>query len=360
MIAADRSLVGTLRIRDPLGDPVATRMRAELQLGTLALRPPGLPPAAVLVIRGLSDPLPGRLRLASGELHPPDEWAAALQSSLAVLARRARRPAWEEVPSTAEAVVFADRAELLACLASDWRRGLLRERWWWRGPLLPAGPPATAALGASFSACPEDAPAAFELLAKRGEAVDFVARLAPAEGRAVGGRVAAAFGAEWLAGVLGVADLSARRAPRSPPAAPGKASSDPREMTSGLVQAVLRIVPEALRPDLSHEQRALLALVLLVARRPDLARTREPSPAAVPGPAPTSRWPRQGRSEAAALVPSARPHPRRGRRRLRRQDEPHGGAPGLPPKPDPPGPSEGGPAIARRRAAGPAGESEAS
>ena len=131
-------------------------------------------------------------------------------------------------------------------------------------------------------------------------------------------------------------------------------------MTSGLVQAVLRIVPEALRPDLSHEQRALLALVLLVARRPDLARTREPSPAAVPGPAPTSRWPRQGRSEAAALVPSARPHPRRGRRRLRRQDEPHGGAPGLPPKPDPPGPSEGGPAIARRRAAGPAGESEAS
>ncbi len=57
---------------------------------------------------------------------------AALQSALNELARDAARPARGAVPAQAAAVVFADRAELLACLACDWCAGRAAERWWWR------------------------------------------------------------------------------------------------------------------------------------------------------------------------------------------------------------------------------------
>ena len=36
------------------------------------------------------------------------------------------------IPANAEAVIFADQAELLACLASDWCEGSITTHWWWQ------------------------------------------------------------------------------------------------------------------------------------------------------------------------------------------------------------------------------------
>jgi hypothetical protein len=63
---------------------------------------------------------------------PPPHWEQALRDELDSLAHRAHRPARERVPLSAEAVLFDDSAELLACLASDLCNGVIGERWWWR------------------------------------------------------------------------------------------------------------------------------------------------------------------------------------------------------------------------------------
>ena len=46
--------------------------------------------------------------------------------------RQAARPALGAVPAGAEAVIFEDAAELLACLAGEWCEGSASTHWWWR------------------------------------------------------------------------------------------------------------------------------------------------------------------------------------------------------------------------------------
>jgi hypothetical protein len=54
-----------------------------------------------------------------------------LDNTLGAEASAAARPAGGAVPANANAVLFADRAELLACLARDWCAGNAGVGWWW-------------------------------------------------------------------------------------------------------------------------------------------------------------------------------------------------------------------------------------
>jgi hypothetical protein len=56
-----------------------------------------------------------------------DHFASLLDAETSAAAR----PARDAVPANANAVFFADRAEMLACLARDWCRGNLGAAWWW-------------------------------------------------------------------------------------------------------------------------------------------------------------------------------------------------------------------------------------
>ena len=60
------------------------------------------------------------------------EWEEGVRAALDRLTPNAARPMHGPVPADAGVVLFADRAELLACLASDWCAGRLAEHWWWR------------------------------------------------------------------------------------------------------------------------------------------------------------------------------------------------------------------------------------
>jgi hypothetical protein len=126
---ADRTVIARLRLRGRVADPLLMRLRASSALAAAALAPPGLPPAAILVVRRMEDPLPGRLAFRRATMRVPAEWEQAARARMAMLASRALRPARDAVPETAEAVLFADRSELLACLARDWVRGEVA-RWW--------------------------------------------------------------------------------------------------------------------------------------------------------------------------------------------------------------------------------------
>jgi hypothetical protein len=153
--------VRRVRLLAAPADPAALRLRTGRQLGGLTLAPPGLAPAAVLVVRRLADPLPGTLALDCSE-HVPVAWEQAVNRTLADVARGAARPAYGQVPARARAVLFADRAELLACLARAALRRELGIHWWWTTLAL-AAPEAVAR---AWTDAPEEVPAALALLSE--------------------------------------------------------------------------------------------------------------------------------------------------------------------------------------------------
>lgn len=113
------------------------QLRLSHLLNTADLEPSAIPPAAILVVRHLPDPLPHRLCSDLYAHRPATDWECATRSALDDFGRRAARPADGAVPPTACAVVFADTAELLACLVRDVSSGQAAFHWWWRA--LPRG-----------------------------------------------------------------------------------------------------------------------------------------------------------------------------------------------------------------------------
>jgi hypothetical protein len=74
-------------------DAVTARLRLQAALGGCDLRPPGLPPAALLLVRRLGAPPGVALPLEAGGVRPPPEWEAGLVAALERALRSAARPA---------------------------------------------------------------------------------------------------------------------------------------------------------------------------------------------------------------------------------------------------------------------------
>jgi hypothetical protein len=277
------------------------------------LHTPGLAPTAILCVRRLW------ARACRGPAGPPPpEWERAVRAYLGRLARRAARPARGPVPANAEAVLFADRAELLACLARDWSVGGVAAHWWWR-VLFPTAQ--TAAVLRAWLEAPEYAPAALAHLAASGAARPFVCALDGAGARELLRRIVQVHALPHVASVLDrprrvglpsaarlhdqpssvvppapegplprltVADAPAGgnlRLTDSPPLADEQAPAAPWQPW----------VPEAVGGDLGPEQEILLGVGLMLQRAPyalrgetfarALARWQEAQPApAAPAP----------------------------------------------------------------------------
>lgn len=239
------TVVGRLLVRGR----AAGAARVALERATLA--PPDLGPAAVLVVRRMADPLPGALAVDATL-----RWQAAAEEALAEVARGAARPLAGPVPAAATAVLFADRAELLAALAADWVRGELAARWWWRTLRPPLGGDEAATVAARWVSQVRYAPAALGLLAAGGRdpVRAFAGKLA---GRAA--TVAAAIATAWGAPV-DVAGAVARNADRA---------SDTHAGPSVTSAPWSRWAPEA--EEAPTPAACLLGVGLTVARAPAVA-----------------------------------------------------------------------------------------
>lgn len=132
MLANDTIQIDTLHVHGAGDNPPGLRLALADRLNRADLYPPGLPPAAVLMVRHIIDPRPGRLGLLRQSVRVDPAWERAVRQSLADFCQRAARPVRGYIPLEAEAVLFADEAELLACLALDLNRGQGPTRWWWR------------------------------------------------------------------------------------------------------------------------------------------------------------------------------------------------------------------------------------
>lgn len=151
-----------VRWRTP--EPPAARSRIALEHRLAALDAGRIVnPAAILVARRLTLPL----RHTS---------PALLQDALKFLAARAVRPARSFVPLHCEAVLFADDAELLACLAQAALAGALNE-WWWKS-LLAGRHDIEAVIGAWLSRPAAMAPA-LHALDRAGAAAAYLQCLPP-------------------------------------------------------------------------------------------------------------------------------------------------------------------------------------
>ena len=153
--------VRRLRFRGRLANPLAARGRVETALtaGADAAR---LGSEAILCVRRITISLP-RLDHLSGSLD-----AEILNSA---------KPARGPVPANANAVLFADRAELLACLARDWCAGNTTARWWWS--LLFPRDDFTAIVRRAWLEDGRPVPAALARLESVGLGARFLAKLSP-------------------------------------------------------------------------------------------------------------------------------------------------------------------------------------
>jgi hypothetical protein len=265
VIATGRTTVGRLRVGSP--DAAAAAVRAGGVLATAELKPRGLAPSAILCLRALRDPRPGSLRLGHDAVRPPPEWEGAVRAELERAVLRAARPALGAVPASADSVLFADRAELLAALALDAARGLVSAHWWWR-ELRPRLAARDAVAGAWLEA-PEYVPAAIERLAERSEVRAAIRMIPPAAARTIAARVAGCFKLDELKGALVEQPPARAFAParKQPGALPARMADRRRAPWH-------EIAPEADAPELAPEQAELVGVALAIRRAPALAASR--------------------------------------------------------------------------------------
>ncbi|RKH44209.1 hypothetical protein D7V93_36410 [Corallococcus llansteffanensis] len=275
-----RTVIGRLRLRGTDLDPLSAKLRLESLLSGAHLSPVGLPPSATVCIRRLVDPKPGVLPVRQFAPSPPPAWDEAFSAALSAQLARAARPAQGPVPPSAEAVLFLDPSELLACLASDVWRGTAAVHWWWKG-LFPSADLALRVV-AEWLRRPEYVPAALEAVARRSEARPVLSLFSGDEARTLLARVCVTQGLPALASALGAFEEEAARDEVMPKSRP-RVAKEERVSGSGAVPLTPweAWVPEARAPGLGREHQTLLGVALMLRRAPLEARHAAFIPAVV-------------------------------------------------------------------------------
>jgi hypothetical protein len=252
--------IARLLVHGAGSDPIAERLRLERLLGQLELRPRSLCATAILCIRELRDPLPGRLSLSSRESRPPAEWAQAMQREVDRFAGVAVWPARSSnVTAEIEAVAFADDAELLACLGSDLVSGSVALRWWWK-LLVPRVEDAGTAVATKWRDSVEHAPAALDRLQERGQSAPFILALSALGVRALGAAIARRFALPVLASIATMPERPRRMVP-----AVIALHAPPPPWRAFFAESEEATLPPA--------RAALLGILLTLGRAPALARS---------------------------------------------------------------------------------------
>jgi len=251
------TMVDRVLVRSRCGDPLAAQQKIGSLLRNSELHSSSLAPAAVLIVRKLRGQEPATGWLNYKSIYLPTEWQESATRDLDRLAAGAARPALAFVPASAQAVLFADYAELLACLAQDWLRRNLRTNWWWSTFLKHSTPEAS--VHREWMQSPEFLPAALEILAVWQCAADFVGRLPDNVVLRLLDGVVTRFAVPRLVQTDGALEAST--------------SSLEKHATKQAEESWLPLAPEAITRGLAPAKRILLAQALMLRRAPALART---------------------------------------------------------------------------------------
>lgn len=217
----------------------------------------------------------GSLQLRHNGSPPPSTWEQAVASKLARLARRAARPARGEIHADADAVIFDDRAQLLACMASDWCEGTFHMRWWWQS-LFKEAALARLLLPVWLDA-PEYIPAALEYLSREQKIGPFIRALSANDARSLLQSITRSFALDELRPALLALTGEEGEAARDmiTTASLDLLRQDVRSDThshSELLPPWQRRLPESCITDISLESQCLLGIGLMLARAPAVVR----------------------------------------------------------------------------------------
>lgn len=269
MLGSDGLRVSRMRVRGPDPDGVRARQHIEAQLFGIDAASIGLPLKALLFVK--------RLAAKSGRplqsLFRGSALAHAVRDELGRSARTARRPWLDADAARAEAVIFEDEAELIACLIRDWLRGRVAERWWWQTIIGVAG--AEQWLRRHVLPRGEALVPALSLLAPTQEVVPWVARLQRPDVRVAVASVAGAFALPMSVTPrpMAVETIAEGGDEEAVPSSAG-VDLDGSQVTAAVVR-LMATVPEMRSASLHREQRRLLILALTATRALSWARTPE-------------------------------------------------------------------------------------
>jgi hypothetical protein len=109
-------------------DGLRARQRCETALAGLSTASLSLPYRSLLIVNQLAP----TVRLQLGHFGSHQAFGQAVQQALERNACNAKRPWLNPDAANANAVLFSDESELMACLLRDWLQGSFGNRWWWQ------------------------------------------------------------------------------------------------------------------------------------------------------------------------------------------------------------------------------------
>src|SRR5687767_5475416 len=118
--------INRLRVGTPTGDSMRVRLEYDRLFSSADVHPTNLAARAIVCIN--------KFRAAPPRVSQTmnTNWEQEVRESLGEIVNHAERPILGKAATAANAVIFADLAELLACLARDWAIGTLTQNWWWK------------------------------------------------------------------------------------------------------------------------------------------------------------------------------------------------------------------------------------
>jgi hypothetical protein len=241
-----------------------------------------MPQASILIVRRLADPARGTLLRDPDVTVAPVAWTNAARNRLDDLYRHAIRPADGPASPAAAAVVFRDAAELLACLARDFRAGGLHGRWWWEAWLRSTGGASLQVVIGAWAREAQWIPGALAALAATRDAVDFVAAIPVRDARHLFVAMAEAYEIPALSALtsphavpetLTTADRDESAEAPSQEEQPQATFAAP--LSPDIAAPWARLLPSSAVPaTLSLEQQTLLGVALALQRLPLVVRSR--------------------------------------------------------------------------------------
>jgi hypothetical protein len=271
--SAEQTLVRRLRVGASRLDPLAATLRVRSAFAALDLSPSWLAPSAILCVRSLRLTRACRLSHAGGAAQLSQSTRDALRAEIERLARVASRSAHGRVAAASESVIFADRSELFACLASDWCGRREAESWWWRS--LFKRTPDRRAIVAALAASPAHLPGSLALLARRGESAKFAGALSDEESRALLRAVTRGFALGGLETALALGEDEREQEPSPEGNAASRTNVERHQSRDARRAPWFELAPEAEDRSLGVAARCLLGVSLAAARAPSLVRRAE-------------------------------------------------------------------------------------
>jgi hypothetical protein len=245
-------------------DGLRARLRFEAALAGFDPSFLSLPSKSLLIINHLAPTT--RLRL--DRYGVAEGFGQAVQSELERTARIAQRPWINPATTNAEAVLFSDEAELIACLLRDWLQGSITSRWWW--PVVLEGLPVSEWWRRNLLPRGDVLPAVLAHLATRRQAVAWIKQLREPEVAQAIVAIITAHAMTSLAAWLSAAPTAPVQQTKT------QIPKTPNDSCQGSMvayQHLVAAIPESQTPTLSVMQRRLLVLALGLQRSPAWTRS---------------------------------------------------------------------------------------